>query len=100
MTDASDFLPTSFNPVEEELFGKAYCKTCHLKHFVDARVWAHQHVRETGHAVELLFGYDVRDEHWMSRLSYERLAELEALRADPAAAKALAAKLLKGGNGV
>ncbi|PVM93625.1 hypothetical protein [Caulobacter endophyticus] len=95
MSDAFSFLPTSFNPVEEEVFGKAYCKTCDLKHFDDARAWAHQHVRETGHAVELHFGYDVRDEHWLSRLPYERLAELEALRADPKAASALAAKLLK-----
>ncbi|PZR31081.1 hypothetical protein [Caulobacter segnis] len=53
-------------------------------------------MRDTGHAVELHFGYDVRDEHWLSRLSYERLAELERLRADPEAARALAAKLLKG----
>ncbi|PIB95219.1 MULTISPECIES: hypothetical protein [unclassified Caulobacter] len=96
MADASDFLPTSFTPVEEEVFGKAYCKTCDRKHFDDARAWAHQHVRETGHAVELHFGYDVRDEHWMARLPYERLAELEKLVADPQSARALASKLLKG----
>jgi hypothetical protein len=95
MTDASSFLPDRFNPVEEEVFGKAYCKVCDLKRFDDARAWAHQHVRDTGHAVELHFGYDVRDEHWLSRLPYDRLAELEALRADPEAAGALAAKLLK-----
>jgi len=95
MTDASGFLPDRFNPFEEEVFGRAYCKTCDLKHFDDARAWAHQHVRETGHAVELHFGYDVRDEHWLSRLSYDRLAELEALRANPEAARSLAAKLLK-----
>jgi hypothetical protein len=52
-------------------------------------------VRETGHTVELHFGYDVRDEKWLERLPYERQAEIEALRADPAQAKDLAASLLR-----
>jgi hypothetical protein len=38
------------------------------------------HVRETGHAIQLYFGYDVRDENWLERLPYERVAEIEALR--------------------
>jgi hypothetical protein len=35
---------------------------------------------ETGHPVQLHFGYDVRDEHWLERLPYDRLAEIEAPR--------------------
>jgi hypothetical protein len=95
VTDASNLLPEGFTPVEEAMFEKAECKDCGHKHFQNARDWAHGHVRETGHAVHLYFGYDVRDEHWLERLPYERLAEIEALREDPNMAKDLAASLLK-----
>ena len=64
MSDASSFLPSSFNPTAS---------------ISTTRAWAHQHVREIGHAVELHFGYDVRDEHWLSRLPYDRLAEVGSL---------------------
>ncbi|HEY5409517.1 MAG TPA: hypothetical protein VIJ94_02210 [Caulobacteraceae bacterium] len=80
MTDASDLLPSGFTPVEEAMFEKAQCRDCGAKIFEDVRQWAHEHVRATGHAVHLYFGYDVRDEHWESRLSYERVAEIEQLR--------------------
>lgn len=95
MNDASDHLPKGFVPVEEALFEKAECKDCGLKHFQDTRDWAHRHVRETGHVVHLYFGSDVRDENWLERLPYERLAEIEALRADPSKARDLAASLLR-----
>ena len=80
MPDASEFLPSGFTPVEEQMFEKAECKVCGLKHFDDVRAWAHQHVRETGHNIELYFGYDVRDKEWFDRLSYERQAEIEQIR--------------------
>jgi hypothetical protein len=80
MTDASGLLPNGFTPVEEAMFEKAECRDCGVKKFEDVRDWAHQHVRETGHAVHLYYGYDVRDEHWESRLPYERVAEIEQLR--------------------
>jgi hypothetical protein len=80
MTDASKHLPEGFNPVEEAIFENAECRDRGLKRFDQVRDWAHQHVRETGHAVHLHFGPDVRDEHWESRLPYERVAEIEALR--------------------
>jgi hypothetical protein len=83
MTDASDLLPSGFTPVEEAMFEKAECRDCGVKAFEDVRPWAHDHVRATGHAVHLYFGYDVRDEHWESRLSYERVAEIEQLRGAP-----------------
>jgi hypothetical protein len=80
MTDAADHLPDGFTPSEELMFEKAECAACGLKVWEKARAWAHQHVRETGHATQLSFGYDVRDEHWESRLPYDRIAEIEALR--------------------
>jgi hypothetical protein len=91
--------PASCRPASPLSRRRCYCKTCDLKQFDDARAWAHQHVRETGHAVELHFGYDVRDEHWLARLPYDRLAEIDQLVADPEAARAMAAKLLKDGKG-
>jgi hypothetical protein len=95
MADVADFLPGGFNPTEELMFEKAECKECGVKYFESARNWAHQHVRDTGHAVHLYFGYDVRDENWLERLPYERLAAIEALRSDPAKAKELAAAFLR-----
>ena len=80
MGDVSDLLPEGFVPTEELMFETANCKDCGLKVHDDVRTWAHDHVRETGHAVQLHYGYDVRDEHWESRLPYERVAEIEALR--------------------
>jgi hypothetical protein len=80
MSDASDHLPQGFTPVKEAMFEKAECGVCGLKTFGQAREWARQHVRETGHGVQLTMGYEVLDEHWESRLPYERLAEIEALR--------------------
>jgi len=80
MTGAADFLPGSFNPIEELMFEKAECTACSLKVREDARGWVHRHVRETGHSVQLSFGYDVRDEHWEIRLPYDRIAEIELLR--------------------
>jgi len=80
MVDASDHLPSEFTPVEEGMFEKAECGDCGAKKFENVRVWAHEHVRGTGHAVQLHYGYDVRDEHWESRLPYERVAEIEELR--------------------
>lgn len=93
MTDASSMLPEGFTPSEELVFAKAECKECGLKRFEDARAWVHQHVRETGHAIQLYFGYDVRDENWLERLPYERVAEIEALRKNPELARELASKL-------
>jgi hypothetical protein len=95
MTDVSNLLPEGFTPVEEAMFEKAECKDCGLKRFEGARDWAHNHVRETGHTVQLYFGSEVREEHWLERLPYERLAEIEALRAGPGKAKELAARLLR-----
>ena len=80
MVDASEFLPSGFTPVEEQMFEEAECPTCGKKIFEDVRAWAHQHVRDTGHAVHLYFGYDVRDKEWFDRLSYERQAEIEKIR--------------------
>ncbi len=65
------------------MFETAECRTCDVKWRRDARSWAHQHVHETGHAVELHLGYDIRPDDWMDRLSAERLAEIEALRSTP-----------------
>lgn len=93
MSDASDLLPEGFTLVEEAMFEKAECQDCGLKHFEGVREWAQSHVRETGHTVQLQFGSEVRDEHWLERLPYERLAEVEALRADPIKARELAARL-------
>jgi hypothetical protein len=93
--DASNLLPTSWTPEEELIFEKGECRDCGLKSFDGVRAWAHQHVQETGHAVQLHYGYDVRDAHWLDRLPYDRQAELERLRADPAAAQELARKLLR-----
>lgn len=95
MSSADDFLPQGFEPAEEEMFGKAFCPTCEASAFEDARNWAHQHLRETGHPVELHFGYEVRDKHWYDRLSYEEQVELEALGKDLQAAQALAQQILK-----
>lgn len=95
MTTASDMLPDGFSPTEELMFAKAECQTCGLKQLDDAKAWAHEHVRETGHVVHVTMGYDVRDEHWLERLPYDRQAEIEALRADPDRAKDLAASLLR-----
>ncbi|HEX7931003.1 MAG TPA: hypothetical protein VF470_08900 [Sphingomicrobium sp.] len=80
MTDVSGLLPEGFTPSEELMFEKAECRDCGLKVFETSRAWAHQHVCETGHAIHLTFGYDVRDEHWESRLPYERVVEIEAVR--------------------
>jgi hypothetical protein len=81
MPDASDFLPEGFTPIEELIFEKAECRDCGLKALDRVRAWANDHVRQTGHAVQLHLGYDVRDEHWLERISYDRLAEIEALLA-------------------
>jgi hypothetical protein len=80
MGDASDLLPEGWTPEEELMFETAECRECAAKVRSDARVWAHQHVTETGHAVQVHLGYEVRDTHWLDRLPYERLAEIEALR--------------------
>jgi len=96
MSSAQGFMPQGFEPAEEEVFGKAFCPTCEASTFKDARDWAHQHVRQTGHAVELHFGYDIRDKHWFDRLSYEEQAEVEALRGDPKATQALVQQILRG----
>lgn len=95
MSNASGHLPAGFTPVEEPIYEKAECQDCGVKQFDDVRAWAHQHVRDTGHAVHLYFGYDVRDEHWLERLPYERLAEIEDLRADPSKAQELAKSILQ-----
>jgi hypothetical protein len=79
MADASNHLPAGFNPVEEPMFEKGECRDCGMKSFEDVRAWAHAHVRQTGHAVQLHFGFDVRDEHWESRLPYECMVEIEKL---------------------
>ncbi|MCR5876841.1 hypothetical protein LRS10_23415 [Phenylobacterium sp. J426] len=76
MTEASDFLPNAFSPTEELVVEKAQCRECETKVFENARAWAHNHVRETGHVGLLTFTYDVRDENWMERLAYERQAEI------------------------
>lgn len=60
MSELSDSPPAGAAPVEEAMFEKAECKDCGLKRFDQVRAWAHQHVRETGHRVELYFGFDVR----------------------------------------
>lgn len=98
MTEAAD-LPAARPTSEEQMFEKAECRDCGVKHFDDARAWAHQHARETGHAVQLHFGYDVRPEDWMTGLSPERLVEFEALRTDPKRARALAKQLLRDSSG-
>jgi len=74
-------------PSEELMWSKAECPTCGAKTRGDARGWAHAHVAETGHPVQLSLGYDVRDEHWESRLSYERIAEIERIRGGSIPAK-------------
>jgi len=78
--DASKLLPDGFTPTEELIFEKAECRDCGVKAFEGVRAWAHQHVKNTGHAVHLHFGYDVRDENWLERLPYERVVELEEIR--------------------
>jgi len=70
----------SWVPSEELMWGKAECSHCAVIVKTDARTWAHRHVQETGHDVMLTLGYDVRDEHWESRLPYERLVEIDRLR--------------------
>lgn len=83
MADAEDFLPAGYIPTEELMVEKAECSECGLKTFEDVRAWANAHVRATGHPVALTFLYDVRDEHWLERLPYERQAKIENLRRRP-----------------
>ena len=80
MTDPSSYLPNGFTPSEELMFEKAECRDCGEVIRQDARAWTHDHVKATGHSVYLSLNYDVRDEHWLERLPYERLAEIEKLR--------------------
>ena len=87
------------SPSEELIFEKAECRACGAKRHADARAWAHQHAGETGHAVELYIGYDVRPDDWMDRLTTERRAELDELKADPQMARGLAEHLLRDSKG-
>ena len=99
MTDASDQHTMGFAPSEELMFEKAECQTCDIKRHDDARAWSHQHVSETGHAVVLTLGYDVRPEDWLDRTSAERRAELDELVGNPDAAHGLVEQLLRRSRG-
>lgn len=99
MTDVSDLLPSGFRPSEELMFERAECSDCGARRLDDVRAWAHQHVRETGHAVHLHYGYDVRAEDWLNRIPPERLTELDELRGNPEHARALAEQLLRDSKG-
>lgn len=80
MKDAPSYLPQGFTPAEELMAEKAECRDCGDVVRENARQWAHDHVKATGHNVHLSQYFDVRDEHWLERLSYERLADIEKLR--------------------
>ena len=62
-------------------------------------VWAERHVQQTGHNVQVSLYLDMRDDRWMEKLSGERRAELDELRADPEKARGLAGQLLLGARG-
>jgi hypothetical protein len=94
MTDASDRLSTGFTPSEALMFENAECRTCDIKRHDDARAWAHEHVRETGHAIELTLGYDVRPDDWLDRVTPERRADLDELVKNPDAVRGVAEQIL------
>jgi len=99
MTDTPVLQSEGFSPSEELMFEKAECRTRGVKRHSDARAWVHQHARDTDHPVQLTFGYDLRADNWLDRVSAPRRAELDELREKPETARALAEQLLQSSKG-